>query len=65
MVETNLFSDYYCICCQEPKQPHVWFCEKCTEVKEQAYAESRRLGEKTFEEVITRRDAALAKRMKR
>ncbi len=49
-----------CINCGSTKQLEgMWFCYACVEVKESAYAESRKLGEKTHSEVIKRRDAAL------
>lgn len=60
MVEPILIPASECIVCGAPAFGN-WFCKCCHEVKEAAYAESRRLGELTHQEVLTRRDAALAK----
>lgn len=48
-----------CVCCGAPA-PLTWFCGCCTAAKEAAYAESRRLGETRWVDVMIRRDKALA-----
>jgi hypothetical protein len=48
-----------CLVCGAPA-PMAWFCECCTQAKEEAYRISRELGETTHAAVIERRDRALA-----
>jgi len=49
-----------CILCGIPA-PWTWFCECCTKAKEEAYAESRKLGHNNFNDVISHRDGYLQK----
>lgn len=53
-------SHWWCLCihCGQPSGWN-WFCPACSEIKEAAYAESARLGETNWYDILARRDAAL------